>query len=86
MTRVLKIHVSGYSQIIKQPMDFLTMRNKLNNGDYNKLEIFQKDFELMCDNAMTYNTQDTIYYKTAKKLRAVGKGLLTQQRYLNKNN
>ncbi len=56
------------------------MRGKLLRGDYCKLNLFKEDFELMCNNAMTYNTQDTIYYKTAKKLRAVGKGLLTPQR------
>ena len=29
---------------------------------------FQTDFVLMCNNAMTYNRPDTIYYKEAKRL------------------
>ena len=36
----------------------------------------------MCTNAMTYNTQDTIYYKTAKKLLAIGQRLLTPQKLI----
>ena len=47
-------------------MDFLTIRGKL--PDYKNLTEFRKDFELMCENAMTYNTPDTIYYKCAEKI------------------
>merc|ERR1712018_858369 len=54
----------GYSQIIKTPMDFSTMRSKLADGMYTTLPLFKRDFELMCTNAMTYNTNDTIYYKS----------------------
>lgn len=28
----------------------------------------QEDFKLMCQNAMVYNQQETIYYRTAKRL------------------
>lgn len=33
-----------------------------------ELSPFQADFKLMCDNAMTYNRPDTVYYKLAKKI------------------
>jgi len=72
----------GYSQIIKDPMDFSAIKSRLNSGHYVKLQLFKADVELMCVNAMTYNTQDTIYYKTAKKLRAVGRALLTPRRLI----
>ena len=37
----------GYSEIIKQPMDFSTMRIKLNSGKYPTLLSFLQDFELV---------------------------------------
>lgn len=72
----------GYSQIIKKPMDFSTMKSKLKRGEYGDIHAFQDDFELMCTNAMTYNTQDTIYYKMAKKLLTIGKCLFTPDKLI----
>jgi len=37
----------GYSTIIKEPMDFSTMRNKLTSGKYQNLAAFKSDFELV---------------------------------------
>ena len=51
-------------------MDFSSMRMKL--ADYDSLAVFRTDFELICRNAMTYNTVDTIYYKSADKLLRYG--------------
>ena len=65
----------GYSSIISQPMDFSTMRTKL--PDYDSLGAFRSDFELICRNAMTYNTADTIYYKSADKLLRYGQKLFS---------
>uniref|UniRef100_A0A0K2VBS0 Bromo domain-containing protein n=1 Tax=Lepeophtheirus salmonis TaxID=72036 RepID=A0A0K2VBS0_LEPSM len=69
-----------YSTIIKEPMDFTTMRSKLDNGDYLTMEAFKSDFELMCNNAMVYNTQGTVYYKAAKKLLALGQRVFTPEK------
>ena len=33
---------------------------------------FQKDFMLMCNNAMVYNRPETVYYKEAKRLLHLG--------------
>ena len=41
---------------------------------------FKSDFELMCTNAMTYNTQDTIYYKSATKLLSYGRKILSPEK------
>lgn len=62
----------GYSAIITSPMDFCTMRQKVDDNQYNNLQDFLADFKLMCTNAMQYNQSDTIYYKTSKKLLHAG--------------
>lgn len=58
----------GYSTIIKNPMDFYTIRKKIGQRTYETIAEMKADVKLMCDNAMTYNQPDTIYYKTARKI------------------
>lgn len=67
----------GYSTIITNPMDFSTIKQKIDDNNYQNLQEFIDDFKLMCDNATTYNHQDTIYYKAAKKLLHVGLKMCT---------
>ncbi|XP_045856912.1 bromodomain-containing protein 9 isoform X3 [Meles meles] len=62
----------GYSMIIKHPMDFGTMKDKIVANEYKSVTEFKADFKLMCDNAMTYNRPDTVYYKSAKKILHAG--------------
>lgn len=62
----------GYSMIIKHPMDFGTMKEKIVSNEYKSITEFKADFKLMCDNAMTYNRPDTVYYKLAKKILHAG--------------
>lgn len=62
----------GYSSIITNPMDFSTMRQKIEENQYTNLEEFINDFKLMCTNAMKYNHTDTVYYKASKKLLQAG--------------
>ncbi|KAH1019037.1 hypothetical protein HUJ05_006702 [Dendroctonus ponderosae] len=66
----------GYSKIISKPMDFSTMRQKVEDGQYNNLKEFTDDFHLMCENAMKYNHADTVYYKASKKLLQAGQKIL----------
>uniref|UniRef100_A0A8C4F2U3 Bromodomain-containing protein 9 n=1 Tax=Dicentrarchus labrax TaxID=13489 RepID=A0A8C4F2U3_DICLA len=69
----------GYSMIIKHPMDFSTMKDKIRNNDYNTVTEFKADFKLMCDNAMVYNRPETVYYKAAKKLLHTGFKMMSKQ-------
>ncbi|XP_062842077.1 bromodomain-containing protein 9 isoform X2 [Trichomycterus rosablanca] len=62
----------GYSMIIKHPMDFSTMKEKIDMNEYKTVTEFKADFKLMCDNAMVYNRPETVYYKAAKKLLHTG--------------
>ncbi|XP_004704738.1 bromodomain-containing protein 7 isoform X2 [Echinops telfairi] len=70
----------GYSMIIKHPMDFSTMKEKIKNNDYQSIEELKENFKLMCTNAMIYNKPETIYYKAAKKLLHSGMKILSQER------
>ncbi|XP_028436674.1 bromodomain-containing protein 9 isoform X2 [Perca flavescens] len=72
----------GYSMIIKHPMDFSTMKDKIRNNDYNTVTEFKADFKLMCDNAMVYNRPETVYYKAAKKLLHTGFKMMSKERLL----
>lgn len=62
-----------YHEVIKHPMDFGTVRNKLTNGAYASLEQFEKDVFLICSNAMQYNAPDTIYFRQARSIHELAK-------------
>ncbi|XP_051465176.1 bromodomain-containing protein 9 isoform X6 [Apus apus] len=72
----------GYSMIIKHPMDFGTMKDKIAANQYKSVTEFKADFKLMCDNAMTYNRPDTVYYKLAKKILHTGFKMMSKERLL----
>ncbi|XP_074135289.1 bromodomain-containing protein 9 isoform X14 [Sminthopsis crassicaudata] len=72
----------GYSMIIKHPMDFGTMKDKIVANEYKSVTEFKADFKLMCDNAMTYNRPDTVYYKLAKKILHTGFKMMSKERLL----
>lgn len=65
--------------IIKHPMDFGTMKEKIAANEYKSVTEFKADFKLMCDNAMTYNRPDTVYYKLAKKILHAGFKMMSKQ-------
>ena len=66
----------GYSSIILKPMDFSTIRQKIEDNEYGSVTEFSDDFKLMCENAIKYNHSETVYHKAAKKLLHVGARLL----------
>uniref|UniRef100_A0A8C4ZMK8 Bromodomain-containing protein 9 n=1 Tax=Gadus morhua TaxID=8049 RepID=A0A8C4ZMK8_GADMO len=72
----------GYSTIIKHPMDFSTMKDKIFANEYTTMTEFKADFKLMCDNAMVYNRPETVYYKAAKKLLHTGFKMMSKERLL----
>lgn len=73
--------VPDYLIHIKHPMDFGTMRKKIDAHEYslgNGMQEFKDDLELVFRNAMTYNTSDTIYYRVAKKLQTQSQPILAR--------
>ncbi|XP_031432228.1 bromodomain-containing protein 9 [Clupea harengus] len=79
---VTDVIAPGYSTIIKHPMDFSTMKDKVDANDYKTVTEFKADFKLMCDNAMLYNRPETVYYKAAKKLLHTGFKMMSKERLL----
>lgn len=68
----------GYFSIIKKPMDFKCIRDKVRNGRYQSFDELWMDVELMLNNAMTYNEPHTIFYKEAYALLAVTHKIVEQ--------
>ncbi|KAM8856300.1 bromodomain adjacent to zinc finger domain protein 2B-like isoform 2-T4 [Spinachia spinachia] len=51
--------VPGYRKVIKKPMDFSTIREKLTNNQYVNLETFIVDVNLVFDNCEKFNEDDS---------------------------
>ncbi|XP_032201778.1 bromodomain-containing protein 1 isoform X5 [Mustela erminea] len=72
--------VPDYLDHIKHPMDFATMRKRLEAQGYRHLTEFEEDFNLIVDNCMKYNAKDTVFYRAAVRLRDQGGVVLRQAR------
>ena len=64
--------VPDYLDVIKSPMDFTTMKKKVDANEYHTLHDFKKDFYLVWHNATIYNHKDTIYYRAALRIKEAG--------------
>ncbi|KAI4887824.1 hypothetical protein NFI96_006697 [Prochilodus magdalenae] len=72
--------VPDYLDHIKHPMDFSTMRQRIDAQGYKNLEEFEADFNLIIANCMKYNAKDTYFYRAAVRLRDQGGVLLRRTR------
>ncbi|XP_035426105.1 bromodomain adjacent to zinc finger domain protein 2A isoform X4 [Cygnus atratus] len=61
--------VPGYRKIIKNPMDFATMRTRLLRGGYSSSEEFAADAMLVFDNCQTFNEDDSDVGKAGHVMR-----------------
>lgn len=68
--------VPDYLEFISQPMDFSTMRKKLEGHAYCSIADLEKDFDLVISNCLKYNSKDTMFHKAALQLREVGGAVL----------
>ncbi|CAM5116523.1 unnamed protein product [Natator depressus] len=62
--------VPGYRKIIKNPMDFATMRTRLLRGEYVSCEEFAADATRVFDNCQTFNEDDSEVGKAGRAMRA----------------
>ncbi|MCE2055319.1 hypothetical protein HAX54_042410 [Datura stramonium] len=65
--------VEDYYEIIREPMDFGTMRAKLHEGMYQNLEQFEHDAFLIPKNAMHFNSSGTVYFRQARAIYELAK-------------
>ncbi|KAM4720912.1 peregrin isoform 2-T2 [Rhinophrynus dorsalis] len=72
--------VPDYLEHIKKPMDFQTMKRNLEAFRYQNFDQFEEDFNLIVNNCIKYNAKDTIFYRSAVKLREQGGVVLQQAR------
>ncbi|XP_054648921.1 bromodomain and PHD finger-containing protein 3 isoform X2 [Dunckerocampus dactyliophorus] len=68
--------VPDYLEFISQPMDFSTMRSKLESHAYRSVADLEADFNLMVSNCLLYNTKDTVFHRAALRLRDLGGAVL----------
>ncbi|XP_057185880.1 bromodomain-containing protein 1b isoform X1 [Triplophysa rosa] len=72
--------VPDYLDHIKHPMDFSTMRKRIDTQEYKNLDEFEGDFNLVINNCMKYNSKDTFFYRAAVRTRDHGGVILRRTR------
>ncbi|XP_068169550.1 bromodomain-containing protein 1-like [Antennarius striatus] len=72
--------VPDYLDHIRNPMDFSTMRRRLEAHGYGSLEAFEDDFNLIISNCMQYNARDTFFYRAAQRMLDHGGVILRRAR------
>lgn len=72
----------GYSEVIHSPMDFSTMRKRIDGNHYTCVSEFREDLKLVCNNAMTYYQCDTVYFNSAKQMWNYGNKLLSKDQLM----
>lgn len=60
--------VPDYYDVIKNPSDFSTVRNKLVTSQYKSLDEFKKDVNLIWENAILYNSKQSFMALIADEL------------------
>ncbi|XP_075884944.1 bromodomain-containing protein 1-like isoform X3 [Nelusetta ayraudi] len=72
--------VPDYLDHIKHPMDFSTMRKRIDGHAYRSLDDLEADFDLVISNCMHYNARDTFFYKAAQRMQDHGGAVLRRAR------
>ncbi|KAK9970984.1 hypothetical protein ABG768_026883 [Culter alburnus] len=68
--------VPDYLEFITHPMDFSTIKSKLEAHKYRSVADLEADFNLMISNCLLYNAKDTVFYQAAIRLRDLGGAIL----------
>ncbi|XP_073417154.1 bromodomain and PHD finger-containing protein 3 isoform X2 [Dendrobates tinctorius] len=73
--------VPDYMDFVLHPMDFSTMRQKLECHQYSSFLAFENDFNLMVSNCLRYNSRDTVFHQAALRLHQMGTAILCNARH-----
>ncbi|XP_014255496.1 bromodomain adjacent to zinc finger domain protein 1A isoform X2 [Cimex lectularius] len=79
---VTKVEVPDYHEIIKKPMDFGTIKHKLNMLEYSKNSELIADAHLLFENCSTYNQEGSEVYRAGEKLKALFERLCQEHNLL----
>ncbi|CAG9311445.1 unnamed protein product [Blepharisma stoltei] len=72
----VKLKIPDYYDVIEHPMDFGTIKKKLNNNVYESGEDLIADFDLVFENCRTYNQPDSDAYLMCVQVENVYKNQL----------
>ncbi|XP_075051754.1 bromodomain and PHD finger-containing protein 3 isoform X2 [Mixophyes fleayi] len=72
--------VPDYMDFVVHPMDFLTMRHKVECHEYPSFLAFEDDFNLIVSNCLRYNSRETVFHQAALRLHQLGSAILHQAR------
>mmetsp|Transcript_6823 Transcript_6823/g.11014 ORF Transcript_6823/g.11014 Transcript_6823/m.11014 type:complete len:109 (-) Transcript_6823:45-371(-) len=64
-----KLGIHDYFDIIKRPMDFGTIKEKLKRHEFMTMRQFLEDVELVFDNCLIYNGENSDVGKACKEVR-----------------
>jgi hypothetical protein len=73
---VSKDDFPDYYTKITRPMDYSTMKSKLENGEYRSAQGIQKDFVLILQNCRTYNANSSDIVREARQQHMMRPGIL----------
>jgi len=73
-----KLGVPDYFNIIKNPMDFGTIKQRLNTNYYHRMQEFLDDMQLVFDNCCKFNGEDSSVGKICRSVRDEFKKLYEQ--------
>ena len=76
---VSKSEAPNYYDIIKNPMDLMTLEKNVYDGKYKTFAKFESDLRLIFTNCYKYNPMDSVYGKSALELEHFVNQLLTSQ-------
>ena len=64
----VKLGIPDYPNVIKNPMDFGTIKQRLNSNYYHRIQEFLDDMMLTFDNCLKFNGEDSAVGKACKKV------------------
>lgn len=70
--------VPDYYEVVKEPMDWTAISDKLERYAYSSIKDFQRDVLLVLDNAMLYNKADTPFHRTALRIKKLSEPIFEE--------